>query len=63
MRKHQIDTRRGRWERIAYLYESGLSMSEIAKVMGITRQGVNHALKSMGAEIRPRGGSNGGGRK
>jgi predicted DNA-binding protein YlxM (UPF0122 family) len=61
--KHQTDTRRGRWERIAQLYESGLSMSEIARVMGITRQGVNHALRKMAVQIRPRGGSNGGGKR
>jgi predicted DNA-binding protein YlxM (UPF0122 family) len=61
--RHQIDTRRGRWERISQLYESGLSMAEIARVMGITRQGVNHALRKMGAAIRPRGGSNGGGKR
>jgi predicted DNA-binding protein YlxM (UPF0122 family) len=60
---HQISTRRGRWERIAQLYESGLSMAEIARVMQMTRQGVNHALKQQGVQVRPRGGSNGGGRR
>lgn len=55
--------RTGKWDRIRELYETGLSTAEVARVMNMTRQGVLHALKKMGAPLRPRGGSNGGGRR
>lgn len=52
-----------RRSRAAQLYESGLSSTEISRVMKITRQAVRQLLLRQGVNLRPRGGNRGGGRR
>lgn len=48
-----------RREEAARLYKQGLSLRQVAEIMGITHQGVVYLLEAAGVERRSRGGNTG----
>lgn len=48
-----------RRQAVLTLYQSGLSIRDVAKLIGVTPQAVQSLLHRMGAERRPRGGNQG----
>jgi transposase len=44
---------------VSSLYESGMSIREIASIVGTTFQAVHSLLRRMGVQMRSRGGSTG----
>lgn len=48
-----------RRQAVLALYESGMSISAVSEIMGVTPQAVHSMLQRMGAPRRPQGGNRG----